>query len=264
MFDTHMHSLHSPDGHQSMPVMAQAARTQGLTGLAFAEHGEWYAEDPACGYLDLESYFADLEAVRSRFDGELEILAGIELGNPHDFPRQVGAMLDRWAFDLVIGSVHWLGGQAGWERPAFANGIRETYHRYFDELLVMVERADFDILGHLDLVRRDSWALFQHVVRLDAFEAEIREVLRRLVAAGRGLEINTSGLHKGMGRPLPNLQVLQWYREAGGEILTFGSDAHRPRHIAYGFDHARNVARAAGFERLARFQRREVVGWISL
>jgi histidinol-phosphatase (PHP family) len=245
-------------------MMAQTAQEQGLTGLAFTEHGEWYAEDPAYGYLDLEAYFADLEAVRAQFGDALDILAGIELGNPHDFPRQAGALLDRWNFDLVIGSVHWLGGQAGWERPAFARGIRETYHRYFDELIVMVEHADFDVLGHLDLVRRDSWALFGHTLELAPFEAKIRHALRRLVEAGRGIEINTSGLHKGLGKPLPDLQVLQWYRELGGEILVFGSDAHRPEHIAYGFDRARELARAAGFERLARFQRREVVRWISL
>ena len=264
MFDTHMHSLHSPDGYQPMPVMAEAAQERGLTGVAFTEHAEWYVEDPAYGYLELESYFADLERVRSQFGSTLEILAGIELGNPHDFSQQVDAILEEWHFDVVIGSLHWLGSQAGWEPPAFARGIRETYERYFDELIVMVERAEFDVLGHLDLVRRDSWALFGHVMRLDAFEVEIREVLRRLVRAGRGIEINTSGLHKGMDKPLPDLQVLQWYRASGGEILTFGSDAHRPKDIAYGFDQARDIARAAGFDRIARFRQREVVGWISL
>lgn len=264
MFDTHMHSLHSPDGYQSMPVMAQAARERGLTGLAFTEHAEWYAGDPAYGYLDLESYFADLNEVSTQFDGTLEVLAGIELGNPHDFPHQVDALLDRWNFDVVIGSLHWLGCQAGWEPPVFAGGIRDTYERYFDELLVMVEHAEFDVLGHLDLVRRDSWALFGHVMGLEAFESKIRRVLRCIVETGRGIEINTSGLHKGLATPLPGLQVLRWYRDLGGEVLIFGSDAHRPKHIAYGFDQARDIARAAGFERLAHFRDRTVVGWVSL
>jgi histidinol-phosphatase (PHP family) len=244
--------------------MAEAAQAQGLEGLAFTEHAEWYPEDPAYDYLDLDAYFSDLKNVRSQFGDRLEILAGIELGNPHDFPGQVNKLLRRYRFDLVIGSVHWLGGQAGWERPAFARGIRDAYRRYFDELIVMVEHAEFDVLGHLDLVRRDSWALFGHTMELAPFEAKIRHALRRLVETGRGIEINTSGLHKGLGKPLPNLQVLQWYHELGGEILTFGSDAHHPEHIAFGFDRAREIARAAGFERVARFRDRKVVGWIPL
>ena len=264
MVDTHMHSLHSPDGDTPMPVMAQAALERGLTGLAFAEHAEWFPEDPGYEYLDLDAYFADLEAVRSQFGDTLDILAGIEVGNGHDFPRQADDLLSRWHFDVVIGSLHWIGWQKGWEPPVFARGIRDTYDRYFDELIVMVKHADFDVLGHLDLVRRDSWALFGHVMGLEVFESKIRRVLSCIVERGRGIEINTSSLRKGLDQPLPNLQVLRWYRALGGEILTFGSDAHRPEHIALGFDRARTLARAAGFERLARFRGREVVGWIPL
>jgi histidinol-phosphatase (PHP family) len=41
--------------------------------------------------------------------------------------------------------------------------------------------------------------------------------------------------------------IVRWWYEAGGEALTFGSDAHRPGVIARDFAHAASMAEAAGF-----------------
>ncbi|MFN8172659.1 MAG: hypothetical protein U0R65_12450 [Candidatus Nanopelagicales bacterium] len=41
--------------------------------------------------------------------------------------------------------------------------------------------------------------------------------------------------------------VLAWWREEGGDAITFASDAHRPDALAAGFAEAAAVARAAGF-----------------
>jgi len=58
--------------------------------------------------------------------------------------------------------------------------------------------------------------------------------------------------------------VLTWYRELGGELLVFGSDGHRPDHIGFGFDVARDLALAAGFDRVAIYQGRQIVDWTNL
>ena len=62
------------------------------------------------------------------------------------------------------------------------------------------------------------------------------------------------------GDPNPTLQVLRLYRELGGEILTLGSDAHTADSIGSCFDVALEMAQAAGFTRLATFEKRQV-GW---
>ena len=128
----------------------------------------------------------------------------------------------------------------------------------------MVERADFNVLGHLDLIRRDSWDLFHEVLTLAPYRDLIETALRRLIDDGRGLEVNTSGLRKGLPEPVPGIQVLQWYRELGGEILVFGSDGHRPEHVGFGFDVARDLALSAGFDRSAIFREGQVVDWARL
>jgi histidinol-phosphatase (PHP family) len=56
---------------------------------------------------------------------------------------------------------------------------------------------------------------------------------------------------------------LRWYRELGGEILTLGSDAHAPNRLGAHFETALEMAQAAGFTRLARFERRQI-SWLGL
>ena len=51
-------------------------------------------------------------------------------------------------------------------------------------------------------------------------------ILETLVKKGKGLEMNTSGLERGVGF-LPEREFFVRFRQLGGEIVTVGSDAHR-------------------------------------
>ena len=134
MFDTHTHSTYSPDGKKSLSLMADTALKLGLQGIAFTEHAEWYRGDDAYGYLSLPDYFASLSLLEKTYGKKLTLLSGIELGNPHEFPDEVDALLNTWSFDFVIGSVHWIENLAGWEHPFFHKGLKLAYQRYFEEV----------------------------------------------------------------------------------------------------------------------------------
>jgi histidinol-phosphatase (PHP family) len=84
-----------------------------------------------------------------------------------------------------------------------------------------------------------------------------------VVERGKGIEINTSPLRMGLSEPCPSREILHWYRELGGEILTFGSDAHAADEVGAGFDVAIEMARTAGFTRVARFENRALL-WTSI
>lgn len=265
MFDTHVHSQFSPDTRTTMRAQAERALALGLRGLAFTDHVEWYPQDEAYHFFDPADYFSALEAARALGNGQLTLLAGLEIGNPQRFPEQTAALLDAWPWDFVLGSAHWVGDERGWEEEFFARRDPvQAYHTYFAELLDLTLHGDFDILAHIDIVRRDDWDLHRRTLPVEICADAIRAVLRAVIERGKGIEINTSGLSKGMGDPLPNLTVLHWYRELGGEVLVFGSDAHMPQRLAADFATARALALAAGFTRLARFERRRIVGWSEL
>jgi histidinol-phosphatase (PHP family) len=81
----------------------------GLPGLAFTEHvdfTDWIlADGRRVAPLDVEGYLADVARCRDEFP-ELRILAGIEAGEPHLFPGDVGAVLSAGNFERVLGSLH--------------------------------------------------------------------------------------------------------------------------------------------------------------
>jgi len=60
-----------------------------------------------------------------------------------------------------------------------------------------------------------------------------------VAAAGRVLEVNTNR------RPFP--EIVRWWREAGGKVITFGSDAHYPGGVGGGFAQAVAMVEALGF-----------------
>jgi histidinol-phosphatase (PHP family) len=122
--------------------------------------------------------------------------------------------------------------------------------------------GDFDVLGHLDLVKRDARKFGKPYDGPGPYADMIRTALRAIVERGKGIEINTSPLRKGLTEPCPSLDILRWYRELGGEVLTLGSDAHTPDAIGADFEPVLEMAQAAGFARLARFERRQLT-WMS-
>jgi histidinol-phosphatase (PHP family) len=71
------------------------------------------------------------------------------------------------------------------------------------------------------------------------------------------IEINTGLLRRPVAELAPERQILEWYRQAGGEHLTIGSDAHLPQHVGLGLERAGETAQAAGFSHLTRFVARK-------
>ena len=46
------------------------------------------------------------------------------------------------------------------------------------------------------------------------------------------------------------------YREAGGELVTIGTDAHEPGHMADGLDRAAALIGACGFRYITLYEKR--------
>ena len=78
-----------------------------------------------------------------------------------------------------------------------------------------------------------------------------------MIEREKGIEVNTSGLYKGTGETLPTPQVLKWYRECGGNILTVGSDAHRASDLAFGIEKTYQMLRELGFSHISTYENRK-------
>jgi histidinol-phosphatase (PHP family) len=243
--------------------MCQAALDKGLQEICFTDHVDLMPWDDTRGYFKPEAYMAEIERCRAEFAGRLTIRAGIEAGETHLAAAEIQALLAAWPFDFVLGSAHWTAQNGLALSQLYQVYPPEKVERdYLAWVLDLAKAGDFDSLGHLDLIKRyrpHELGPFDTLAYADLICAILQAIVRR----DKAIEINTSPLRKGYNTTCPDLTVLRWYKELGGEKLTFGSDAHHTEYIDLGLEAAGELARAAGFTRLATFERRQP-RWIPL
>jgi histidinol-phosphatase (PHP family) len=235
--------------------MCRAAITIGLSEIGFSDHFDKMPLDPCFDYFRAEAWWEELERCRREFSPTLTIRAGVELGEPHRFAEDIAALLAAFPWDYSLGSLHWVGEELIFREEYFRRSPDLAFREYFHELNRMAAEGDFDILAHLDVIKRNG---FEQYGFYDAasYEEEIRAVLRTCARRGRALEINTSPLRRSVNQTAPETWVLGWFAEEGGRWVTFGSDAHQPEHIGHALERVTGAARQDGFEGLATFERR--------
>jgi histidinol-phosphatase (PHP family) len=261
--DYHIHTKFSVDSEAKMEAACEVAISHGISEIAFTDHLDFGPEDSS-GYFHTAEYLTAIERCRERYDGQLVVRAGIEAGEPHLFAAEAAEVIARGDFDLVLGSAHYAEGlQAAWLEDFFEQPLRQAYESYFRQVVDLSAEGEFDILAHIDLVKRDARKFGRHYDGPQPYADMIRTALRSLVERGKGMELNTSPLRRGQSEPCPSLQILHWYRELGGEILTLGSDAHSPAAVGAHLDLAIEIAKSIGFEYLATFSRRQI-DWIRI
>jgi histidinol-phosphatase (PHP family) len=252
-----MHSAFSFDCTVPIATQGERAAEIGLAEICVTDHDDYEPREESRGYYRPDAFFASLDDARAALDGRVVIRAGVEIGEWHRFPEQAQALVAAHPYDFVIGSLHWIDGGMVLDESFYEQRSEaDVYEPYFTDLLEMVRIGGFDVIGHLDVPKRLAFTAYGHYVS-SHYEEYIRPVLRTAIERGIGIEINTGTARHPVADPSPNLDVLRWYREMGGEIITVGSDAHRPGHLAFEFDIARRMLDEAGFTAITGFDQRK-------
>lgn len=250
--DYHMHSSYSCDSEAPMARMCRAAIKAGIKEIGFSDHFDSHPDDDSTGYLDLEAWWLDLEGCREQFSGILTIKAGLEISEPHSYPEAVNQLLDAYPWDYSIGSLHWIGDDIIFKEHYFKRQMIEAYEEYFRELMPMVENGRFNILGHMDIVKRYGFEFYGEY-QVTSFAELIRPILRTLAGRDLALEVNTITLRRPIGEASPSSQILEWFREEGGRWVTLGSDSHTAQEVGADLDKAIQIVKSAGFSVLASY-----------
>ena len=259
LWDTHLHTSFSGDSSAVPEDMIQKAIDLGLAGICVTDHLDLdYPEEPDLFLPNLDIYVPEIHRLSEKYRNIIPIRTGIELGlQPHlaGIHRNLTAAHD---FDFIIGSSHVVHGIDPYY-PKYYEGRpeREAYLEYFTSIPENIRAFDdFDVYGHLDYVVR--YGPNQNTgYSYDAYRDVIDVILKLLIEKGKGLEVNTAGFKYGLGHPNPTEEILKRYHEMGGEILTIGSDAHLPEHIAYAFQKMPDILRSCGFSWYTIFKKRK-------
>jgi histidinol-phosphatase (PHP family) len=258
--DYHVHTEFSNDCDVPMREQCEAAMRAGVLQIAFTEHEENNPKEYLPFSFDHPAYFAEVARHRVEYGNRLTIRAGIEISEPHRYADAAEAVLRRYPWDFVLGSLHWLDPDTNTNSRDFFTRYgdwRNAFRAYFLEMLNLARYGDFDILAHLDYPARYCRPYSGDAYDICEYEPEIRPVLRALIERGKGIEINTGSMRKRLPAPCPPQPVVNWYRELGGAILTVGSDAHRSQDVGADVTHALHMARTAGFTHIAVYEQRQ-------
>ncbi len=259
--DFHLHSEFSSDSETPVEAVIETAIDKGLDVLCLTDHHD--IDFPADKYkltfiLDLDSYYTRLCDLREQYKDKIDLRIGVELGLMPHLAKDVHEATTKYPFDFLIGSSH-LVDYVDIYYPEYYEGRTEVeaYREYFQTIVDNAKNIkDYDVYGHLDYVTRYGPTQNKNF-RFEDYEDIFREALKIIIDDGKGIEINTAGLKKGLGYPHPHIDILKCYKELGGEIITVGSDAHITENIAYGFDTVPDYLKAAGFEYYCVYKNRK-------
>ena len=259
--DYHIHSCFSIDSKNEPREIIEEAISKGLKTICITDHNDkdypfhYCYSDPV---FDMEEYHHTLSALQEEFRGRIDLRIGVEIGLQPHLVEYFNAFTSAYPLDYILGSVHVVNGMDPYSREIFINRTDEDV--YAEAFLVTLNNiqsdTDFDVLGHLDYVTR--YGTYQdRDYSYAKFADYIDGILQKLIADGRGLELNTAGFKHGLPYAHPHSDILKRYRELGGEIITVGSDAHRPGQVAYEFDQAKEILLACGFAYYTEFKDRK-------
>lgn len=266
--DCHMHTNFSPDADRGAApeAMIKGALEKGLRKICFTDHYDLdFPFETTNGDMakneflfNIDEYFSVLENLKEKYKDRIDIRIGVEFGLQSHLGTSYRKIAQKYPFDYIIGSGHVFGGIDPYytketdERP---DEVR--YREAFTEMLDYIKTIeDFDSLGHLDYIVRYGKEQ-QKFYSYRKFADEIDEILKHLITHGKALELNMAGIKYGLGFAHPHPDILKRYKELGGEMVTVGSDAHRPEHIAYAYEKAGEILKECGFGHYTEFIKRK-------
>ena len=268
--DYHLHTCFSDDCKTPLEDLVQSAIDNGLKSICITDHLD--PDFPAEKYgiefsLDLDEYSAALLKLQEAYKDKIDIRRGVELGlMPSTCEKLSSFSSENPWLDFIICSTHVVDNIDPYYPEYFHNedgsekDLLVQYRRYLEEILYTVQNFnDYNVYGHLDYIFRYGPDKVTEESFRDTYFSPLKdiitEILKTIIDNGKGIEINTGSLYRGMDYAHPHPEILKLYKELGGEILTFGSDTHDNIHAGYEFKKARDLALALGFKYRTEFSK---------
>ena len=272
--DYHLHTYYSDDSDYPMEQLVQDAIAMGLDEICITDHVDYGIkgdrEDSSTVYHPEEkagrpvmnvkypAYHAEIRAMQQKYAGQIVLREGMEFGVQVYTIPQYRKLFAAYPFDFIILSCHQVEDKEFWTQDFQRGRSQEEYNqRYYREILQVIQQyKDYSVLGHLDLIARYDQA---GPYPFEKIRDMVSEILRQAIRDGKGLEVNTSCHRYGLKDLTPSRDILRLYRDLSGTILTIGSDAHKPEHLAAYGKETMEELKEMGFEAICTFEKMKPV-----
>jgi histidinol-phosphatase (PHP family) len=282
VLDYHLHLWPHPQRETPLSVdeiAAYCARAAaaGVTEIALTEHlfrfveadallGRWWRDQEPSARLGasmadyvehhaharLDDYVETAQAAQA---AGLPVVVGLEVDFHRGRMGEVADLLAGYPFDVLLGSVHWLGAwrfddlddpeqMAEWG----ARAVDRCWDEYTEAMEELAASATCDVLAHPDLVKVTGR-------RPGAPEEWWDRLAEAARAHGLAAEVSSAGWRKPAAEQYPAWPLLERF-VAAGVPLTTASDAHQLDRVADRADDLRALLDRAGVGTLQAFRRR--------
>jgi histidinol-phosphatase (PHP family) len=202
--------------------------------------------------VDLDTYVEVVQAVKAE---GLPVVLGLEVDYYQDRMDQVAGLLAGYPFDVLLGSVHWLGTwrfdvlsdpqvMAEWDVRDI-DVVWDEYTRAMEELGAS---GVCDVFAHPDLVKVTG--------RFPAVTDEYYDrITEAAVRSGMAAEVSSAGWRKPVAEEYPAPALLKRLVDRGVPLTT-ASDAHSLPDVAERASDIRDLLAAAGVTTLQGYRGR--------
>ena len=265
--DYHTHTVFSSDSMYPMEDCIKDAISLGIEEICFTDHVDYGIKDDWDDLrnnkatkkyfnVDYDKYFSDLETLREKYKNQITIKNGLEFWIQKYNIEKYNKLFEKYPLDFIILSVHQIDDKEFWNH-SYQDGKteKEYYEDYFNEIYYLVQNySNYCVLGHLDMMKRydekDGYNPFVENKEI------ITKILKRVIADGKGIELNTSSIKYKLDDLMPSRDILKLYLELGGEVLTIGSDSHCKRDLKNShIEELKQELRDIGFTKFCTFEK---------
>ncbi|HSW35730.1 MAG TPA: histidinol-phosphatase HisJ family protein [Candidatus Limnocylindrales bacterium] len=260
MIDYHLHTFRCCHATGSLEDFLAEAERKKLTEIGFADHfpldllGFSPRVQVTMNSDELSQYVGQVVQLKDQ-SANVRVKLGIEVDYIPGTEEKLRALLSGYPFDYVIGSIHFMG---DWDftHPAYADDYRnkdlnKLYQRYFALVWEACSSQLFDIIGHIDVVKKFG---YRPDSDLESYYYRTAQLMQQTDTC---VELNTAGKDAPVGEFYPDRRFLEICRSEN-VLVTMGSDAHCPEQVGRHFVEGLELLEAVGYRELAVFKDRKL------
>jgi len=256
MLDYHIHTTLCNHAKGVMDAYAQRALGMGLSEICFLDHLtlQHAGQSMSMTLDEVPLYFQAAQLIKKQYQGKIKVRIGLEIDFHPELTDLLYEVSSMFAFDVIGSSVHFIGDvnivSYGSAQKLESMVSDDLYAGYLSLIMQMLEYDYFDVVCHLDLVKK----FIKQPTH--SFQKEFNKILSVIKEKQLTVEINTGGYNHPVAAPYPSEDIIHACAEK--EIpITLGSDAHKPDSIGQFYDRVMKTICTAGYDRLSAFENRK-------
>jgi histidinol-phosphatase (PHP family) len=217
------------------------------TSPIMAQYFEWHARNELDDYVNL--------ALRAKQEG-LPVKIGLEVDYYRGQMDDVSALFAQYPFDVLIGSVHWLG---TWQFDDIENDVQMkewttrsvdgAWRDYTNAIEELAASHSVDVLAHPDLIKVAGY-----------YASDPSECWERMAQAAKSADVSVECSSAGWVKPVKEQYPALGFLDtlvAQGVTFTTASDAHRLERVGERANDLATFLEDRGVHQLASYTSRQ-------